>query len=71
MDLDLRIEFDSADQYNIDQWQKWSEVAENMDYDFDSLPWEQFINQNDDWRGEFLNVDWRDQYQDFVESEEG
>ena len=67
MNLDLRIEFDSADQSNIDQWLKWSEVADSMDYDFDSLPWEQFIDQNDDWLGEFLNVDWRDQYRDFVE----
>ena len=67
MDLDYRIELDSSNQFGIDQWSKWSEVADTMDYDFDSLPWNQWVDQNDDMIGEFLNVDWRDQYQDFVE----
>ena len=68
MDLDYQIEIDSSNQFEIDQWSKWSEVAESMDefYDFDAEPWNQWIDQNEDWRGEFLNVDWRDQYQDFV-----
>ena len=51
------------------QWDKWLEVADDGHYNWHLLPWQQFIDQNDDWNGEFLNVNWVDQYKDFVESE--